>query len=320
MEPMSLPKSFNVTLPEIYQIEATSACNFDCPMCFRSIGARAGVNDYLDVRLIDLMIDRGDFDGSWFVELQMAGEPLLHPHLVEIITKLKRINLLTGFSTNGSLLHSTYAPNVWQRSLKAISLVDSLTISVDAVDDDVYRKVRKASNPFTFSQLREVIELVLKQPTHPNVDLQIVELPETKGQLEQLLDIVKQEEWDVVVRTTPDCSLVHRSEVDISEVTTTELCLNPWLSVSIHANGDVVSCCFDFHGENKYGNLWKDSLAEIWSSSSVEALQQAHRFNNLPHLCKTCYMRSPVLIHNQFFMNWQFRNQRKYHMAPGRAK
>src|SRR5205814_10486397 len=88
------------SLPEIYQIESVSAFNFQCPMCERTthMGRQPGL---LDVKLLELMHERGDFGGSYYVELQMAGEPTLHPDLYNIIMFLKyKVGVMVGLSTH----------------------------------------------------------------------------------------------------------------------------------------------------------------------------------------------------------------------------
>jgi len=327
-----LPTSFNVTLPEIYQIEATCACNYECPMCYRFFGERQYENSYFPLDLAQKMIDRGDFGGSYFVEFQLSGEPLLHPHLKELIQIVKKTGVKTGLSTNGSLLHPK-AGKMAERNLAAVCELDALTVSVDGVDEltyELYRPVKDShkhgtqgpSFTFTAGELFEVVDLVLSQPKHPILDLQIIELPGWEAQMKKLIDLCKMRGWvrnDVNLRTTPDCSIISRGELDASVLADREheLCLNPWTSVTVLSSGKVVSCCFDFHGLNEYGDLKHGSLAEIWAGKEVKVLRQAHMSGqNLPFLCRTCYMRSPYLIHVKFFRNWS--QGGGIYFAPGR--
>ena len=75
-----------VTLPEIYQVELTNACDLECPMCLRSTDMLRHPG-LLDLDLLRKMYYRGDFRGSYYVELQMAGEPTMHPNLEPVISR-----------------------------------------------------------------------------------------------------------------------------------------------------------------------------------------------------------------------------------------
>src|ERR1700684_1492865 len=89
------------SLPEISQIEICSACNLQCPMCLRTthLGRQPGL---VDMKLLRLMKERGDFGGSTYIELQMAGEPTLHPQLDDVISYLMfDVGVLVGLSTHG---------------------------------------------------------------------------------------------------------------------------------------------------------------------------------------------------------------------------
>lgn len=327
--PPELPKSFAVAVPEIYQIEATCACNYACPECYRFFGDRQYENSYFSLDLARRMVERGDFVGSYFVEFQLSGEPLLHPHLGELIDIVKSTGVKTGLSTNGSLLHPKVG-KMAARNLQAVCKLDALTVSVDGVDEstyELYRPVAKAAGKtqgpslsFTAGELFEVIDLVLSQPVHPVIDLQIIELPGWELQLVKLIELAKKKHWEEAnIRTTPDCFIITRGDAPVSALASREHepCLNPFTSVTVLSSGKVSSCCFDFHGLNMYGDLNDNSLAEIWAGKAVKDLRRAHMIGEgLPFLCQSCYMRSPVLIHLKFFRNWQKGGGVYY--APGR--
>lgn len=76
------------------------ACNF-CPRT-KSWARRPEVD--LDISLLD----RIPFGLTEYTELQLSGEPLLHPALGDIIDKLHSMGVKVGFSTNGKLLLDEY--------------------------------------------------------------------------------------------------------------------------------------------------------------------------------------------------------------------
>lgn len=268
-----LPKIFYLKLPEIYQIEITTNCNLNCDMCTR--GQYKRKTEYIDVDLVK-KISKRDLGGSYFVELQMMGEPLLHSNLGEIIDILsKKVNI--GLSTNGLLI---------DKKLEDICKLDYLTINMNAM---------KNYND---------IQLLLNKSKHPKIDLQLVEVGDWKNKYNIIKSLIDKNKWDVVLRTVPDCFLVTRGNKDERKIKK-ELCLNPYLSVSVQVDGDVVPCCFAWDKEIVYGNLNNDSLKKIWSNNIVKDMRKRHESkSNYYDICKKCYMRSPTILHQNILKNW----------------
>lgn len=302
-------------LPEISNIETCSACNLECPMCLRSthLGRQPGL---VDMKLLKLMKERGDFGGSHYIELQMAGEPTLHPKLFEIVNYLKHeVGVLVGLSTHGLSMEK---PSIDV----TLGMLDALTISVDSVDPETYHRMRfPAHLKDLYRNLDKFFKFIeaRKNLAHgriPMIELQLVKTPlvEKSGDLEALQQVMKEKGWDrfAVVRTIYDCFEGMQDRVGISGINEATshlgLCLNPFTSVSIAHNGDVVSCCMIFTPRkeeiNYYGNLYEQSLEEIWNNHIVKTLRHEmmeHEVEGRPlhGQCAKCTVRSPAMIHNQ---------------------
>jgi radical SAM protein with 4Fe4S-binding SPASM domain len=52
------------------------------------------------------------------------------------------------------------------------------------------------------------------------------------------------------------------------------VCPYPWYSMSIASNGDVVACCRDLEHQSVMGNLFEQSLAEIWNGKAFQSLRR----------------------------------------------
>lgn len=284
-----MQSSFNVRLPEIYQIELTNACNLSCDFCPRDLPGIRREDTFLDIDLAATIAER-DLGGSYFVEFQLAGEPTLHKQFNEII-KLFKGKVLTGLSTNGSSVHGC---------VEGLLTLDYLTISIDSVEE--YEKVRPGGK---WDRLVRNIDMLLEakgEALFPHIDLQLIEFPGVERQRELLLELCEQRGWGkhTVVRTIPDCFLSITREMKQSR--RKELCLNPWMSVSVQADGDCSSCCFSFGKEIVYGNLKHQSLQEIWETSEeLKKFREEHLTKQYRPLCARCYMRSPVLLHWELY-------------------
>jgi len=285
-------------LPEVYQIETTNHCQLNCWMCGREWMKRK--LGYLNPNLIDLMTNRRDFDSSYMVELQGYGEPTLHPQLPVIIDKLHSAGVKVGMSTN--------AVNM-ARHFQTLQKLDFLTISMDAYTEETYNKIRRPSDPNIFVNIQSDVDAFLKLEHRPFVDIQCVVLPENKDEIENVFNRYK-DRPNSLVRTVEECFVGARDES--AQLKTHRPCLNPWLSVSVLWNGDVVPCCFfyDTHPfKDKtvsftYGNLWQKPLREVWQDVHAEAMRSSHLENVLFDRCQECRYRSPALLHWRMMMNW----------------
>ena len=281
-------QTFQVEVPEVYQIEVTNNCNLRCPTCIREDPRVIRKKGFLNPDLIDLMAKRGDFEGSYFVELQFAGEPLLHPDLSLIIDKLHTARVKVGLSTNGTL--------IGKKTLPALGKLDYLTISVDSPIHKEYQELRQAK----LNDLIKKINLVMEMPIVPIVDLQAILFKDSR--LAKLKKLAVDNNWKVTCREVPDCFAAYQGRWFPPEPMS-ELCLNPWLSVSVHWDGSVVPCCFAFGRQVVYGDLWVDSLKDIWSKSMTrKALIRRMKKGLYAMPCDLCYMRSPVLFHMRMLM------------------
>lgn len=293
--------TYKIEIPEVYQIEVTAACNFECPFCIR--GQPDHQAEHIDPDLFALICER-DMKGSYYSELQFTGEPLLHPKFGELAKTFGSIpNLNTGLSTNGSyLIKHTHA---------LLRNFDFLTVSVDSVIPEVYMRKRVGG---TFDQLMTELTGFLNEfrmcreggesVRMKIVDLQVIDFFDEESELPGLQAMIEEQGWGDLVRarSVPDCFAGFNNPALAPP--REGLCLNPWMSVSIHSDGDVVPCCFAFGKEWVYGNLKDHSLEEIWQTSErrkelqqkhVEAAASGNQVDS--EMCSKCYMRSPTMLH-----------------------
>lgn len=294
-------------LPSIYAIEATSACNLECPMCLRSqtVNKHPGL---LDMRLLELMYNRGDFEGSSYVELQLSGEPTIHPKLRKLITYLRgTVGVLVGLSTHG--LNMDKRIDGWQVAATLLEL-DALTISVDSVDPETYHKMRYPANLDVLTRQLDFFFKMCEEPWRgrlPFIELQLVRssVVNNSGDIEALDKLSRKRGWSTFasIRTTNDCFYEMDGRVAPGTIPrNSNLCVNPWMDVNISQDGDVVSCCYIFDTDktsiNYYGNLYDESLEEIWNGPRVAAMREMHLNGTMKDACAKCYYKSPSLIHS----------------------
>jgi radical SAM protein with 4Fe4S-binding SPASM domain len=294
-----LLESWIPRLPSIYQIEVMSRCNFKCQFCQTGIrNTPYSGNSFIDDTLFKKIIER-DLGGSSFIELQFRGEPTLNKHLNDYVSLLRK-KVFVGFSTHGNLLHHQHALNAALNS-------HYVTISIDSGNKKQYEQYRLGG---TWEQLLYNIGKLLDYrgiTFFPVIDFQFIEFDGFEDQIKEFKDAARHLGWMnkntdrfYLSPTSTRIRTVKDTQAKAPNSHFTELCTNPWYSVSIKANGAVVPCCMAFNDEPdmEYGNLHDQSLFDIWNSEKVKEFRQYHQQDqNLPTTCQTCYARSPHNLH-----------------------
>ncbi len=121
-------------LAKLY-IEPTNQCNLDCRTCIRNVWTEplGQMSDEVFGRIVQGLRDFSPppmvFFGSW-------GEPLVHPKIVEMVTRAKALGSRVELITNGTRL----VPDVTQGLIAAG--LDVLWVSLDGATPETYADVR----------------------------------------------------------------------------------------------------------------------------------------------------------------------------------
>ena len=251
--------------PEIYQIELTNVCNFNCSYCQRQFPEGTRPEGFMELSLIEKMGKYGDFDGSSFTELQMNGEPTIHPEFGLIVHLMKKYVPFIGMSTNATMIDKWF---------NAILQMDCLTVSI---------------HPETnLKQLNKDLKGLVKK-FKGKIRIQAL----SNANIEQVQFF---EKWKADERVVTEVFPI-QDYLD-KKIYNTRGCINPWYSVSVQWDGDVVPCCKAVGKEYVYGNLTKQTLREIWGNKKVKKMRdyQLGRVKKIG-LCEGCDFKSPHKFH-----------------------
>ena len=67
-------------------------------------------------------------------------------------------------------------------------------------------------------------------------------------------------------------------------------CVSLWSLMPIFANGDVPMCNIDYGCNHKIGNIFNNSIKEVWNSNEMKLIRNNHlnaRKNKIS-MCKNC--------------------------------
>ena len=65
-------------------------------------------------------------------------------------------------------------------------------------------------------------------------------------------------------------------------------CNEPWGQVTVHADGTVGPCCNTVGRNLPIGNIFKQTLKEIWLGSKMTNIRESFKNDKPNNICKLC--------------------------------
>lgn len=297
-------------------LEATTACNLDCPLCATHWIPRR--ERFLERGVVDRFLSstRGSLRSVCF---HLQGEPLVHPELFDFVEACSRRGVETSFGTNGMLLRR-YADRIFESGLTEIS------IDLDGVEREDYERYRKGGD---FEQVvRNVRELVASKrrraAERPRIHVQTIMFSyneDREAEVDRFLadfgadrvrkkrpsyfhDIERGKELGLEIRPDVQARADRAAAGFLAQVDTSaerrwsrangadslfrERRLCPQLRrATVLADGRVVACCMDALGTTEFGDLTREPFDRIWRGARHRRVLADFLRRRLP-ICKTC--------------------------------
>lgn len=278
--------------PSVFSIEVTNRCNASCVMCPReSLTRPSGImTDSLFQKIIDEMVEkRADS-----VVLTGLGEPLIDKNLEGKIKYAKKRGIKSiQLFTNASLLHDKRTEDIINSGL------DNLIISIDAVEEELYKKIRRN---LSFEVVDRNIKSILKirekiGVKKPQVKLNMTVLDQNICQRNYLYERYK----DFVdgMHFTYGRSWGKTGLEDLKfKLTGSQYMANTriypcpllWFHFNIFWDGGVAMCCMDFDRRYNLGELTEMSIEKIWHGDVIEKVRAGHLLGKFDEneICRDC--------------------------------
>lgn len=293
------------SMPLHMQFELTNYCNLHCPVCPTGSKALNRPARAMDVELFQQVIDEvGPF--LLTASLWAWGEPLLHPHLKDMLRVARKHNVITLLSTNGQSLNH-------DRVLEA--LIEEppayLIVAVDGLEDEtnsVYRSgarlapmlegVKRLAEMKRFlGQQRPVLNIrfiVMKHNQHeiPRLD----EFAARHGfellSIRQMYFLESTSEQQIVTQLAPteQISNLCGSAAGGNEHRGGFICLHPFWFPTLFSDGSVVLCEHDYKAQLSLGCVNAGvTFRSLWFSPQAADLRKTVRDDMAGvYCCREC--------------------------------
>lgn len=314
--------------PVYLQVESTKRCNHNCSYCTRTFFNRESnmITGDFPKELWPEIFRFGSKVG--YVRFHGFGEPLLYPDLLSNMSAFDEAGVSTGFSTNGIALPG------FVKDLAKLNNLLHINVSVDSPDPAVYKKIRGGDFSHLYSALRLLTQHLpntnisvstvftrLMLPTLcdfpeflSNVKIRnliVQDLNDPQGRCEDLRvqwhaevdEAFEKLEQDcdtrgIVLNIGPTLELERAAwsegTMPMGESANTRQCNWPFDSLYVDVTGKVFPCCLAVEGAS-IGNMYEQTLDEIWHGAALHRFQQQMLSDNGPEICRKCRNAPPGL-------------------------
>ncbi len=280
--------------PRQLVLETSGVCNLRCPQCWIGLRwfDRGKENHFLSMELFNKIAD----ETQAYVKhcyLHLWGEPTLSKNLPAMIKRTREFATV-DLATHGLFIDEAMA--------EAISDADTLSVSIDGIDQETYEKYRVGGN---LEDAMNGLKLLVKYCGH-KVNWTFVVFKENEHQIQAAQRIA--DELGVNIGFKPPL-FWDKSKMDASMPTKESLrryvstgdgwklkadrlkCREFWETVYVLPSGDVTTCCYDGAAEYVVGNVKETSLLSVWDGAAYNAMRDKHSGGTLNEMCeKYCHL------------------------------
>ena len=289
--------------PTVIQLQTINACNAACTMCpyplFKRRFTPGRMDDALFEKITDEIAQHPEVDT--FVPM-LQNEPFLDRRILERVRAFKTKTggrVAVELVTNGAFLTKDTVERIRDSGL------DVLDISLDALDRDVYRKIRIGLD---YDQVLAGVNRVIGAGLpHTAIFVRLVRVRENFGQVKAFARAWKARGIPVFIYSAnsragalPDFDeelRVPEGDVPWTQKLGRRLargylhhCPVPFAGAAIVNNGDVLLCTQDWARREILGNLREQTLAEVWNGPrmrEIRGLIAKRRYAEVPS-CADC--------------------------------
>lgn len=284
----ALPKKMRIEIlkrkmPHSFIIEATNICNQKCPACpWHSVMTRK--KESLSLENFKKLFEKIE-NHAKAISFYLMGEPFLNPDIFKMISLCKKREVKTLISSNAMLIGDCI-DEIFNSGLTTLQL------TLDGFKKESHEKYRVGSDFATVvKNIRKIAEEKhSRNLKDPIIHIQTLLFKHNRDETQDIEAFAREIGADHYSIKAPSVSVGYEDKKrqefvdefmerddnlikydrmadrnDVKFYKNQSFC--PQLShCVVLVNGDVAPCCFDYDGSVKFGNLFEQSLNDIWKS------------------------------------------------------
>lgn len=288
--------------PRYISIETTSACNSKCTFCPHPLLNKNNNLQVIEDQLFQKIIQEcKNYKDLEMITLSFQNEPLLDPQLFARINYVREITkgkVKICIVTNGFLLTTSRLDKLCENP------PDIMKISIYGIDKKTYEDTMIGLNfDVTMNNISNLVERT-KELNKPEIQINVVYTEEmAKVGYEKLKSFWKDKGLKLHLINVENRAGTLSDEAkhfSNEKWRVRSWCQRPFKQLSVFPSGDVVLCCADWKGEVILGNVYKQSLHQIWHCDLINYYRQKLKTGKIENLkpCNNC-MQADIVIDGQ---------------------
>lgn len=291
-------------------IEPTNACNLECPVCETGAGVLGRTTGHMGLRQFQTIIDKVGAHTNTLM-FYFMGEPFLNKHAYEMIRYAKDAGIpFIETCTNGDFVNP--------ERLVASGL-DKVSFQIGGITQETHEVYRVRGDLHrTIANLRETIRLRNQRRAPLHIQVGFILMKHNEHEVAAFKDMVHAFGADEATIIDPCVRTIDQGKQFLPvnkahwiyddgafargvlrpKILSDNVC--PWIyySLAIHVNGNVVPCCRDPRGEEVMGNIFEQSLDEIWNGERFRGLRERIRTDQgAVGICRLCSSYPASKVH-----------------------
>jgi MoaA/NifB/PqqE/SkfB family radical SAM enzyme len=295
--------------PYYYIIDVCNVCNLRCPLCPTGNTTIARKQAMLSLAEYRELFDKVK-EFALVVSFYNHGEPLLNPDVFSIIEHTHRNRVGTNISSNFN----------WPQPIEINDFIrsglDYVTVSLDGITQESYQQYRvRGEIAEVFDNMKRLLaaKKALKSKT-PFVEWQFIVFKHNEHQVDQARQLASELGVDLLRFISPGVPPEDMHNLELQEkwmprnplywernprlveergYVFDRACFYLYRSMFIYPGGGVTPCCFAHDERQDFGDLYSNSVAEIWNNKAYRSARMlfsrsAPTENRIETICDMC--------------------------------
>ncbi len=255
--------------PSYLEVEIYRGCEYNCIFCPREISIDKSEKSKMEVSTYVHLLR--DFEEKFPFPLTIClgglGEPLLHPHLNEIL------DISMQFPTLEKIYIETALYPKIDSLIDYISKLDStqiakihLIVNLSTLNDSTYKDLYGTKN--NIQSILDKIEILEKKLTTKNIYIQMIKMQEVESEIDLFFHKWEEKGMGIILQKYNSFAgkLKERRVSDLTPIQR-EFCWHLARDFYVQWNGDVSICKQE--PSSSVGNILTESIESIWHKGSI---------------------------------------------------
>ena len=291
-------------------IEQTNVCNLDCPVCETGAGILGRTKGHMSFDQFKTIIDKVGAHTNTLM-FYFMGEPFLNKHSYDMIRYAKNAGIpFVETCTNGDFVDP----------IRIVECgLDKVSFQIGGMTQETHEIYRVKGNlERVMTNLIATIRERQRRGSKLQIEVGLILMKHNEHEVDDFRRMVIDIGADRALVIDPCVRTIDQGKVflptDRAHWFYDEAAFNrgvlkpknlpdntcPWIyySLAIHVNGDVVPCCRDPKGQEVMGNIYRQSLDEIWNGPRYRDFRaRIQADQGSVGICRLCSSYTPSPIH-----------------------